>query len=84
MMAPYKVLSICFKWDLETLSRGDIKWTIFDDKDQAILKQKTEELQEPTMLQHFNIVGKNDDGFILELQDGLKVELVEVNNGKDV
>jgi len=83
-MAPYKVLSVCFKWDLETLSKGGVKWIIYNDRDKATLKQKTEELQEPTMLQHFNIVGENDDGFILELQDGLEVDIVEVSNGKNV
>jgi hypothetical protein len=79
-----KVVSICFKFDVLTFKNGDIKWIMFDSKERAQEKQVTEELQEPTVLQHFNVVTKNNDGFVLELQDGIEVRAVEVSNGKDV
>ena len=84
MMAPYKeiedakVVSICFEFNLNDFTQGNIKWIMFDSKDNAIKKQTTEELDEPTVLQHFDILGKNEEGFILELQGGLEVKAVEV------
>ena len=73
-----KVVSICFNFNLKSFEQGDIRWVMFDSKDKAIEKQTTEELDEPTVLQHFNVKGKNDDGFILELQGVLEVKAVEV------
>tara|TARA_B100001939_G_C16556110_1_gene452330 strand:- start:91 stop:366 length:276 start_codon:yes stop_codon:yes gene_type:complete len=79
-----KVVSICFEFNLNDFTQGNIKWIMFDSKDSAIDKQLKDELDEPTVLQHFNVKGKNDDGFILELQGGLEIKAVEVEqNAKD-
>ena len=79
-----KVVSICFKFDVLTFRNGDIKWIMYDSKEQAQNKQLTDERQEPTVLQHFDVVGKNNNGFVLELQKGLEVRAVEVNNESNI
>jgi hypothetical protein len=73
-----KVISICTQFNLNTFTQGDVKWLMFDSKEAAIKKQTTEELDEPTVLQHFDIVGKTSEGFVLELQEGIEIKAVEV------
>ena len=73
-----KVISICTKFNLKTITQGDVKWIMFDNKEEAIEKQTTGELDEPTVLQHFDIVGKTDQGFVLKLQEGIEIKAVEV------
>ena len=53
-------------------------WVLNIDADEELSEALKEELDEPTVLQHFNVKGKNDDGFILELQGGLEIKAVEV------
>jgi hypothetical protein len=73
-----KVISICTQFNLNTFTQENVKWLMFDSKEAAIKKQTTEELDEPTVLQHFDIVGKTNEGFVLELQEGIEIKAVEV------
>ena len=75
-----KVISICTKFNLKTFTQGDVKWIMIDNKDEAIKKQTTSELNEPTVLQHFDIVDKTDKGYVLELQKGIEIKAVEVGD----
>ena len=89
MMAHYKeiadakVVSICFDFNLKSFEQGEIRWIMFDSKDKAIQRQTTKELDRPTVLQHFDVVNNTDQGFVLELQDGLEVKAVEVEQNVD-
>ena len=73
-----KEISICSKFDLVNFKNGDVKWIMYDSRDEAIKKQTEEELSEPTVLQHFKVVGTNDQGFVLELDEGIEIKFKEV------
>lgn len=73
-----KEISICFKFDLVNFKNGDVKWIMYDSRDEAIKKQSEQELSEPTVLQHFKVVGTNDQGFVLELDEGIEIKFKEV------
>jgi hypothetical protein len=75
-----KEISICSKFDIVNFKNGDIKWIMYDSRDEAIRKQTEEELTEPTVLQHFKVVGTNDKGFVLELDEGIEVKFKEVTD----
>ena len=53
---------------------------MYDSRDEAIKKQTEEELSEPTVLQHFKVVGTNDQGFVLELDEGIEIKYKEVSD----
>jgi len=78
-----KVVSICFNFNLKSFEQGDIRWVMFDSKDKAIERQTTKELDRPTVLQHFDVVKDTDQGFVLELQEGKVVRVIEVEQDVD-
>ena len=44
-----KEISICSKFDIVEFKNSDIKWIMYDSRDEAIRKQTEEELTEPTV-----------------------------------